>query len=129
MEDGQGRGAKKNCFFYSLDQHQDHQQNHFQDHHQAEEFYCLISRDYHQHHQKDNFAQDLDQNHHQNHPRHLHGLKDVIVSHPGPRLASPLLARLGPDLVEAGNDERAPAIKQVVKSGPSGQKWLKVAFI
>ena len=74
-------------------------------------------RHYHQHHQKDNFAQDLHQNHHQNHPGHLHGLKDVIVSHPGPRLASPLLARLGPDLVEAGNDERAPAIKQVVRSG------------
>ena len=86
-------------------------------------------RHYNQHHQKYNFAQDLHQNHHQNHPGHLHGLKDVIVSHPGPRLASPLLARLGPDLVEAGNDERAPAIKQLVKSGQSGQKWLRVALI
>ena len=133
MEDGQGRGAVKNfyCFFYFLDycDDQDHQQNYFQDHHQAEEFYCLFSCHYHQqHHQKDNFAQDLHQNHHQNHPGHLHGLKDVIVSHPGPRLASPLLAGLGPDLVEAGNDERAPAIKQVVKSGQSGQKWLRVAL-
>ena len=89
-----------------------------------------MSRHYHQHYQKDNFAQDLHQNHHQNHPGHLHGLKDVIVSHPGPRLASPLLAGLGPDLVEAGNDESAPAIKQVVKRGQrqNGQKWLRVAL-
>ena len=132
MEDGQGRGAVKNlyCFLLPRDHcdDQDHQQNYFQDHHQAEEFYCLFSCHYHQqHHQKDNFAQDLHQNHHQNHPGHLHGLKDVIVSHPGPRLASPLLARLGPDLVEAGNDERAPAIKQAVKSGQSGQNWFYVS--
>ena len=55
---------------------------------------------------------------------HLHGLKNIVVSHPGASLARPLLARLGPDLVEAGNDERAPAIKQVVKSG---QNWFYVS--
>ena len=39
---------------------------------------------------------------------HLHRLEDIIVSHPGASLARPLLARLGPDLVEAWHDERSP---------------------
>ena len=38
----------------------------------------------------------------------LHGLKNIVVSHPGASLARPLLARLGPDLVEAWHDERSP---------------------
>ena len=39
---------------------------------------------------------------------HLHRLEDIIVSHPGARLARSLLAWLGPDLVEAWNDEGSP---------------------
>ena len=39
---------------------------------------------------------------------HLHGLEDIIISHPGARLASPLLAGLGPDLVKAWHDEGSP---------------------
>ena len=39
---------------------------------------------------------------------HLHGLEDIIISHPGARLASPLLAGLRPDLVKAWHDEGSP---------------------
>ena len=42
------------------------------------------------------------------HQTHLHGLEDIIISHPGARLASPLLAGLGPDLVKAWHDEGSP---------------------
>merc|ERR1719397_2250543 len=38
----------------------------------------------------------------------LHGLKNVVVSHPGASLARSLLPRLRPDLVKAWHDERSP---------------------
>ena len=38
----------------------------------------------------------------------LHRLQDVVVPHPGPGLAAPLLARLGPDLVKARHYEGSP---------------------
>ena len=42
------------------------------------------------------------------HQTHLHGLEDIIISHPGARLASPLLSWLRPDLVKAWHDEGSP---------------------
>ena len=38
----------------------------------------------------------------------LHGLKNVVVSHPGASLARSLLPRLRPDLVKAWHDEGSP---------------------
>ena len=50
---------------------------------------------------------------------HLHGLEDIIISHPGARLASPLLAGLGPDLVKAWHDKGSP----VDGDGQDGQVY------
>ena len=38
-------------------------------------------------------------------------LQNVVVAHPGPGLALPLLAGLGPDLVKARHDEGSPEIE------------------